>query len=132
MGSKLKPGKFDCYENAEPDEPMFVLLARDRLAPSLTAIWSAIRAGNRREARKIFNELIVGPQSSVYVVSPDSDTALEASDCALEMDLWRRANRPFCHRHRAAGGKVYAVLNHTLCHLGIYPFTGRYTHKLEE
>lgn len=32
----------------------------------------------------------------------------------------------FCHRHRKSGGKVYAVINHTLTHLGIYPFSGRY------
>lgn len=32
----------------------------------------------------------------------------------------------FCKRHRDAGGKVYAVINHVLCHLGIYQFTGRY------
>ena len=55
MGTKNNPGKFDCYENAEPDEPMFVLLARDRLAPGLTAIWAPIRAGNRPEAGVAFD-----------------------------------------------------------------------------
>ena len=29
MGTKNNPGKFDCYEHAKPDEPMFVLLGRD-------------------------------------------------------------------------------------------------------
>lgn len=29
MGTKNNPGKFDCYDAALPDEPMFVLLARD-------------------------------------------------------------------------------------------------------
>ena len=43
MGTKLKPGKFDCYMNAEPDEPMFVLLARDRHAPTLIWLWAAMR-----------------------------------------------------------------------------------------
>jgi hypothetical protein len=33
----------------------------------------------------------------------------------------------FCHRYRQAGGKVYAVINHQVTHLGIYPFTGRYS-----
>lgn len=33
----------------------------------------------------------------------------------------------FCHRHRQAGGKVYAVINHTVTHLGIMPFTARYS-----
>ncbi|HAW11807.1 MAG TPA: aspartate decarboxylase, partial [Chloroflexi bacterium] len=29
MGTKNNPGKFDCYDDAHPDEPMFVLLGRD-------------------------------------------------------------------------------------------------------
>jgi hypothetical protein len=41
MGTKNNPGKFDCYEKAEPDEPMFVLLARDPLAPALVEAWAS-------------------------------------------------------------------------------------------
>lgn len=33
----------------------------------------------------------------------------------------------FCMRHRRAGGKVWAVINHTLCHLGLSQFAGRYS-----
>ena len=43
MGTKNNPGKFDCYANADPDEPMFVLLARDRHAPTLVWLWSVLR-----------------------------------------------------------------------------------------
>lgn len=32
----------------------------------------------------------------------------------------------FCFRHRKAGGKVYAAIDHMICHLGVYPFTARY------
>lgn len=32
-----------------------------------------------------------------------------------------------CKRHRDAGGKVYAAINHYVIHYGIYPFTGRYS-----
>lgn len=49
MGTKLKPGTFDCYANAAPDEPMFVLLARDPMAPILVRLWADMRshaAGN--------------------------------------------------------------------------------------
>lgn len=45
MGTKNNPGKFDCYANADPDEPMFVLLARDPLASDLVLLWA-----ERREA----------------------------------------------------------------------------------
>jgi hypothetical protein len=43
MGTKNNPGKFDCYENAEPDEPMFILLARDPTASFLVELWAKVR-----------------------------------------------------------------------------------------
>ena len=43
MGTKNNPGAFDCYANAEPDEPMFVLLGRDPLAPLLVMMWASMR-----------------------------------------------------------------------------------------
>lgn len=33
----------------------------------------------------------------------------------------------FCRRHRESGGKVYAAINHTLTHLGVYPFSAKYS-----
>lgn len=44
MGTKSNPGKFDCYAAAGVDEPIFVLLARDPLAPELVAQWALLRA----------------------------------------------------------------------------------------
>lgn len=49
MGTKNNPGRGDCYSKAEPDEPMFVLLARDPHAPLLVRLWADLRklhAGN--------------------------------------------------------------------------------------
>ena len=43
MGTKNNPGEFDCYHEAGDDEPMFVLLARDRQAPALVERWAYIR-----------------------------------------------------------------------------------------
>jgi len=43
MGTKNDPGKFDCYVAALPDEPMFVLLGRDPLAPILITMWATLR-----------------------------------------------------------------------------------------
>jgi hypothetical protein len=43
MGTKLRPGSFDCYEKAMSDEPMFVLLARDPLAPILVRLWADLQ-----------------------------------------------------------------------------------------
>jgi hypothetical protein len=45
MATKNNPGPFDCYANAAPDEPMFVLLARDWTAPSVVREWVRQRVG---------------------------------------------------------------------------------------
>lgn len=96
MGTKNNPGKFDCYENAKPDEPMFVLLARDPIAPFLVSIWSSVRNGDFEAANVKFAALInrVGPR---YAVRPDIDKASEAIDCAMEMFRYQEAN-PRKHR----------------------------------
>jgi hypothetical protein len=44
MGTKNNPGKFDCYAEAEPDEPMFILLGRDKDAPEQVRRWAVSRA----------------------------------------------------------------------------------------
>ncbi len=43
MGTKNNPGAYDCYAAAAPDEPIFILLARDKLAPILVDLWAALR-----------------------------------------------------------------------------------------
>lgn len=67
MGSKNNPGSYDCYANAEPDEPMFVLLGRDRHAPTLARLWAILRAKDDEDIGKVG----------------------EALDCADKMDKWR-------------------------------------------
>lgn len=43
MGTKNNPGTYDCYVNAEDDEPMFVLLGRDVHAAALVEEWANVR-----------------------------------------------------------------------------------------
>jgi len=43
MGTKLNPGRFDCWSKAADDEPMFVLLGRDPVAPLVVKFWRALR-----------------------------------------------------------------------------------------
>lgn len=78
MGTKNKPGAFDCYGNAEPDEPMFIILARDRSAPDVVEEWARIREYDINRG-----------------VKPESDRAMveEARECAQAMRDWRTANR---------------------------------------
>jgi hypothetical protein len=43
MGTKNNPGSYDCYKNAAPDEPMFILLGRDRIGGVLVLLWCYLR-----------------------------------------------------------------------------------------
>lgn len=76
MGTKNNPGQFDCYSNAEPDEPMFVLLARDPFAPILVRLWADLK--RVADCRNKDELEVVG----------------EAMGCADSMDDWLRKNRP--------------------------------------
>jgi hypothetical protein len=69
MGTKNNPGKYDCYEAAGPDEPMFILLARDPLAPILVDLWASLRAHTAGNPSKV----------------------AEARACAASMRDWKRA-----------------------------------------
>lgn len=93
MGTKNNPGKFDCYDAAEADEPMFIMLARDPLAAFLTSIWSSMRYGDLEAAKVKFDTMIIR-LSDRYAISPDCDKATEALECAMNMFDWRKKNRP--------------------------------------
>lgn len=92
MGTKQNPGQFDCYNAAEPDEPMFVLLARDETAGALVTLWAALRIGDSATADECMRTLkhIAAP----YAAQPDLAKAMEASECAAAMTEWISEHRP--------------------------------------
>jgi hypothetical protein len=92
MGTKNKPWNFDCYASAEPDEPMFVLLARDPLAPFLVSIWSKVSCGDAEAAHAVFKQMME-QLSAGYEVVPDPDKASEALDCSFAMFDWYKNYR---------------------------------------
>lgn len=53
MATKNNPGAFDCYANAAPDEPMFVLLGRDPMAGMLVRMWASFREATGEDAEKV-------------------------------------------------------------------------------
>lgn len=71
MGTKNNPGEFDCYANAEPDEPMFVLLGRDRGAPAVVEMWCAM----------------------AEFLGTDPEKIAEARQCAKHMREWWAARK---------------------------------------
>ena len=72
MGTKQNPGEFDCYSKAEPDEPLFILRAKDPLAAGLVEQWAQkAEDNNLQEPRKI----------------------TEARACAEQMRAWRAGRK---------------------------------------
>lgn len=68
-----------CFARAKKDEPMFILLSRDRLAPLLVRAWALLR------------------RCQIYIgTKPPSDFERcdEADALARQMRAWRKANRP--------------------------------------
>ncbi len=90
MGTKNHPGKFDCYAAAEPDEPMFILLARDPLAAHLVAAWVALRAGDLDRACRMMRDGLASLVDSGKEKLPyNSPKSVEAQQCAMTMRIWR-------------------------------------------
>lgn len=69
MGTKNNPGAFDCFANAEPDEPMFVLLGRDPVAGLIVELWAHLRVEMGKDA-------------------PDDPMIVEAIECAKALNKW--------------------------------------------
>jgi len=64
---------FSCINKAEDDEPIFVLLARDRMAPKVVRAWvHEARAHGEKDEEKL----------------------AEATACAYAMEQWRLKHRP--------------------------------------
>lgn len=74
MGTKNQPGPHDCYDSAAPDEPMFILLARDASAPEIVRCWADQRLAAIQRGEK-----------------PATDMAMvhEARECAGAMEYYR-------------------------------------------
>ena len=84
MPSKLQPGEFDAYRAALPDEEYFVLLARDKSAPTMLRIWADTR---RKEIIQRVGNGAWSPQDI-----EDLRKCSEADACADRMITWRAQN----------------------------------------
>jgi hypothetical protein len=82
MGTKNNPGKFDCYEKAEPDEPLFVLLARDPSASVLVRVWADTA-----------HAAMHGGFTGGLVMDVSDEKIAEAYACADAMEAWLAARR---------------------------------------
>jgi hypothetical protein len=69
MGTKNAPGEFDCYANAKPDEPMFVLLGRDPLAGDLVRTWANSRELYGEDPAKVEEARACARKMDEYAIS---------------------------------------------------------------
>lgn len=91
MSTKLQPGAFDCYRAALPDEPMFILLARDVSAPHRLREW----ADQRR--KELITEKLARPdldEDGAWIERYHEDMAKcrEADLIGHDMTVWRAAH----------------------------------------
>lgn len=77
MGTKNNPGRFDCYAKADPNEPIFILLARDPLAPALVRLWAHVR--------RVYDQA-----NGQKISAANSDKYFEAQECADQMEFWQQ------------------------------------------
>jgi len=78
MGTKNNPGKFDCYNKLEPDEPHFVVMGRDAVGWVAVLMW----IGSRLEMATV---------QATPMSQEEIDKLLEARDCARAMYDWAKA-----------------------------------------
>lgn len=93
MGTKNNPGKFDCHEAAEPDEPRFTVIGRDQLAPFLVLMWAHMRNEDPIAVYNTCNRMIQ-THMTTYDSTQEREKVEEALDCSNAMTRWSEANRP--------------------------------------
>jgi hypothetical protein len=83
VATKLTATLDDCYNRALPDEPYFVLLARDPDAPEVVRHWATLREARIGRGEK---------------PTDDSGVITDAYKCASDMVVWRsEATDPSVH-----------------------------------
>ncbi len=73
MGTKNNPSAYDCYADAEPDEPMFVLLGRDRHAAALVELWALMREKEGED-----KEIVDEARTCAIAMADDARSRLKA------------------------------------------------------
>ena len=104
MGTKNNPGRFDCYEKADPDEPMFVLLGRDPYAARLVEIWA-----NTREAHGESLEKIAEARRCMIAMEQWCGEKRDVLRSVTDLDGFQRAYRAGQEAMRAAAEAWVAV-----------------------
>lgn len=93
MATKNNPGKFDCYANADPDEPMFVLLARDKHAVALIWLWCTLRELDNEDPTKVADARACADEMVAWAVEHKRKVCgMGHAGLAAMLELVRMAN----------------------------------------
>lgn len=98
MGTKNNPGAFDCYANAHPDEPMFVLLGRDPFAPGLVLLWAALRREMGEDENKVLEAIDCAGAMAAWAIELGKAEASDAAAIALEIHILEMASEAMKRR----------------------------------
>lgn len=92
MATKNNPGTYDCYAKADPDEPMFILLGRDKHAAEVVRYWVALKSGAATTDFWRKANLALHLHNNQNIIH--SEKLHNALDCADAMENWRRTIGP--------------------------------------
>ena len=85
MATKNNPGSFDCYANAKPDEPMFILLGRDPVAGVLVALWVQLRRLiGKVDAEQLKEAQVCAGSMSAYAAMLGKQELIDAAISAVK------------------------------------------------
>ncbi len=98
MGTKNKPGAYDCLATLDPDEPYFLLRGSHPLSPDMVRLWVALRD---RDYYSAIQTLATLADAAAGMGEADQMKLFEAIECADAMATWR-GDQPVC-RCRTCG-----------------------------
>jgi hypothetical protein len=113
MATKNHPGVYDCYGHAHPDEPMFVLLGRDPMAPVLVSEWAKMRKKRNEDPKKVAEALqcvdamvrwAIGLGKSVPAMTDTEVSLIQSLQHATQLD------QNWASVHEAATGAIRKAL----------------------
>lgn len=93
MGTKSDPGKFDCYAKLDPDEPYFLLRAKDPSSSFLVRIWKENRLGNYDECLRQLHLMFENPEVRKRMSNLTYEKLLESENTATDMVNWFNINQ---------------------------------------
>jgi hypothetical protein len=96
MGTKKNPANYDCYGNADPNEPMFILLGRDEGAPDLVDKWAAQRERFGEDPRKVAEARQCANDMRSWHTDP-----ITVCDHCLQASCWQGIF--YCDDYKTAG-----------------------------